>query len=111
MKAIFLKVYAIALGKQDHSPQPLAPIFIAGPFVCGLVTTTASAILIRAFKIKSIADGLIFGTIVGMRFLTPTTVNAGINPNIPRPLVYGLVRGSYSFLAGPIVSVILVVLK
>jgi RsiW-degrading membrane proteinase PrsW (M82 family) len=108
---LFPKVYAIALGKQDEPPKPLAPIFIAGPFVCGLVTTIASAILIRAFKIESVADGLIFGAIVGIGFLTPTTVNTGINPNIPRPLVYGLVSGSYFFLAGLIVSVILVALK
>jgi hypothetical protein len=108
---LFPKVYAVALGKQDEPPNPLAPIFIVGPLVCGLVTTIASAILIRAFKIESIADGLIFGAIVGIGFLTPTTVNTGINPNIPRPLVYGLVSGSYFFLAGLIVSAILVVLK
>jgi RsiW-degrading membrane proteinase PrsW (M82 family) len=108
---LFPKVYAVALGKQDDKPTSLAPIFIVGPFVCGLVTTIASAILIRAFKIESVADGLIFGAIVGIGFLTPTTVNTGINPNIPRPLVYGLVSGSYFFLAGLIVSVILVALQ
>ena len=109
--AFFPKVYAVALGKQDDPPMPPAPIFIAGPFVCGLVTTIASAILIRALKIESVADGLIFGAIVGIGYLTSTTVNTAINPNIPRPLVYGLVSGSYFFLAGPIVSVILVALK
>jgi Protein of unknown function (DUF1761) len=108
---LFPKVYAVALGKQDEPPKPLAPIFIAGPFVCGLVTTIASEILIQAFKIESVADGLIFGAIVGIGYLTPTTVNTGINPNIPRPLVYGLVSGSYFFLAGLIVSLILVALK
>jgi hypothetical protein len=108
---LFPKVYAVALGKQDEPPKPLAPIFIVGPLICGFVTTIASAILMRAFKIESITDGLVFGAIVGIGYLTPTTVNTGINPNIPRPLIYGLVSGSYFFLAGPIVSVILVVLK
>jgi Protein of unknown function (DUF1761) len=108
---LFPKVYAMALGKQDEPPQPLAPIFIVGPLICGFVTTIASAILMRSFKIESIADGLVFGAIVGIGYLTPTTVNTGINPNIPRPLVYGLVSGGYFFLAGLIVSVILVVLK
>jgi Protein of unknown function (DUF1761) len=107
----FPKVYAVALGKQDAPPTPPAPIFIAGPFVCGLVTTIASAILIQALKIESVADGLIFGAIVGFGYMASTTVNTGINPNIPRPLVYGLVSGSYFFLAGLIVSVILVALK
>ena len=108
---LFPKVYAIALGKQDVQPTPPALMFIVGPFICGLVTTIASAILIRAFKIESVADGLIFGAIVGIGYLTSTTVNTGINPNIPRPLVYGLVSGSYFFLAGLFVSVILVALK
>jgi hypothetical protein len=107
----FPKVYAVALGKQDAPPTPPTPLFIAGPFVCGLVTTIATAILIRALKIESIADGLTFGMIVGIGYLASTTVNTGINPNIPRPLVYGLVSGSYFFLAGLIVSVILVALK
>lgn len=108
---LFPKVYAVALGKQDEPPKPPVPFFIAAPFVCGLATTIASAILIRALKIESVADGLIFGGIVGFGHLASTTVNTGINPNIPRPLVYGLVSGSYFFLAGLIVSVILVALK
>jgi hypothetical protein len=108
---LFPKVYAIALGKQDEPPKPPAPIFIAGPFVCGLVTTIASAILIRAFKIESVADALIFGAIVGIGYMASTTVNTGINPNIPRPLVYGSVSGGYFFFAGLIVSIILVALK
>jgi hypothetical protein len=108
---LFPKVYAVALGKQDEQPTPPAPIFIAGPFVCGLVTTIASAILIRSLKIESVADGLIFGAIIGIGYMASTTVNTGINPNIPRPLVYGLVSGGYFFLAGLIVSVILVALK
>jgi RsiW-degrading membrane proteinase PrsW (M82 family) len=108
---LFPKVYVVALGRQDDQPTTLAPIFIVGPFVCGLVTTIASAILIRALKIESVTDGLIFGAIVGMGYMASTTVNTGINPNIPRPLVYGLVSGSYFFLAGLSVSVILVALK
>ena len=107
----FAKAYAVALGRQNEPPTPPAPIFIAGPFVCGIVTTIASALLIKAFKIESIGDAINFGIIVGIGYLASTTVNTAINPNMPRPLFYGLISGSYFFLAGVIVSVILVALQ
>ncbi len=71
----------------------------------------AFSILIRAFRIESIADGLVFGAIVGFGFLAATTVNTAINPAMPRPLFYGLISGSYFFVSGLIASVILVALR
>lgn len=107
----FGKAYAFALGKEGSPKEKPAPIFIVGPLVCGLVTTVAMAILIYAFDIESIVDAMIFGGIVGLGLLAATTVNTGINPNIPRPLVYGLISGSYFFFSGLIVSVIVVAMK
>jgi hypothetical protein len=63
---------------------------MVGPLVCGTVSTIATAILLRSLKIESLGDGLAFGTLVGFGYLAATTVNTGINPNIPRPLLYGL---------------------
>ncbi|MDQ0058599.1 DUF1761 domain-containing protein [Paenibacillus harenae] len=108
---IFGKAYAIALGKESTPNEKPAPIFIVGPFACGLVTTVAMAILIYAFGIESIVNAIIFGCIVGIGLLASTTVNTAINPNIPRPLLYGLISGSYFLLSGLIISVILVVMK
>ena len=108
---LFGKAYAVALGRRGEPPTKPAPIFIVGPFVCGLVTTIATAILVRALRIESVADAFVFGAIVGIGYLAATTVNTAINPNMPRPLFYGLISGGYFVLSGPIVSVILVVLK
>lgn len=107
----FGKAYALALGKEGSPKEKPAPIFIVGPFVCGLVTTVSMAILIYAFRIESMVDAIVFGGIVGVGLLAATTVNTGINPNIPRPLLYGLISGSYFLLSGLIVSVILVAMK
>jgi len=108
---IFGNAYARALGKEGASAEKPAAIFIVGPFVCGFVTTVTLAVLIYAFDIESMADALIFGGIVGIGLLASTTVNTGINPNIPRPLLYGLISGSYFLLSGLMISVILVAMK
>lgn len=108
---LFGKAYAVALGKQNVPPTKPAPIFIVGPFICGVVTTFTSAIFVQALNIRSVVDALIFGVIVGIGYLASTTVNTGINPNIPRPLFYGLISGSYFLLSNLIVNVILVSLK
>ena len=108
---LFKKSYAVALGRQNDPPMKPAPILIVGPFVCGVVTTLTSAILVPALNIRSVADALIFGSIVGIGYLASTTVNTAINPNIPRPLLYGLISGSYFLLSNLLVNVILISLQ
>lgn len=108
---LFSKAYAVALGRQNVPPTQLAPIFIVGPFICGVIAIVTSAIFIQALNIRSIADALIFGAVVGIGYFASTTVNIAINPNIPRPLFYGLISGSYFLLSNLIVNVILVSLK
>ncbi len=108
---LFGKAYAIYLGKQNALPAMPAPIFIIGPFICSIVTIITNAILIQALNIRSIVDTLIFGAIVGIGYLVSTTVNIAINPNIPHPLLYGLISGGYFLLSNLIINVILVLLK
>ncbi|MBK1812730.1 DUF1761 domain-containing protein [Clostridium sp. YIM B02505] len=109
--AIWGKAYFSALGKERGKSEKPAPIFIFGPLVCGLITTVAMAILIYAFNIESLSDAIIFGGIVGVGLLASTTVNTAINPNMPRPILYGVISGSYFILAGLIISLILVAMK
>ncbi len=108
---IFGKAYNFALGKEKAPKEKPSLIFIVGPFICGVVTIIAMDILIYAFNIQSIVEAITFGGIVGIGLLGSTTVNTGINPNIPRPFFYGLISGSYFILASLIISVILVVMK
>jgi hypothetical protein len=108
---IWGKAYFSALGKERSKSEKPAPIFILGPLVCGLITTVAMAILIYAFNIESMSDAMIFGGIAGVGLLASTTVNTAINPNMPRPILYGVISGSYFILAGLIISLILVGMK
>jgi hypothetical protein len=97
--ALFGRFYARALGREGQ-PAKMSPIYIVGPLVCNLVTVIASAMILRALGVENLGDGIMFGAIIGLGFLTATTVNTGINPNIPRPFLYGAISGSYFLVAG-----------
>jgi hypothetical protein len=71
----------------------------------------ASGVLMHVLKVQTLGDAVGYGTLVGIGFLASTTVNTGINPNIPRPLLYGLISGSYFLVSSILVSVIVVSMR
>lgn len=104
---LFGKQYALALGRENEPKVTPGPLFMVGPLVCSVFNIITSAWLMRALQIDSMTHALLFGALVGGGYLAATTVNTGINPNIPRPLFYGVLSGSYFFLSGVVTSVIL----
>lgn len=107
---IFSKPYKASLGR-DNETLANKPIFIVGPALCCLVITIATAILMYALQINSINAALEFAFIAGIGFLVANTVNIAINPNIPRPILYGVISGSYHLVGIVIVCLILVAMK
>jgi hypothetical protein len=107
----FKKPYAISLGKEGQLPAKPAPIFIVGPMLCSLVITVASAVLLYALDVSSLVNALEFAVLVGIGFLVANTVNIAINPNIPRPILYGAISGAYHMVGIIMVSMILVMMK
>ena len=105
---LFKKQYAISLGRENEQQQNLAPIFIVGPALCMLVITLTSALLLNALAINSYQGALLFALLVGIGYLVANTVNIAINPNIPRPLLYGAISGAYHLVGIVIVSLMLV---
>ena len=108
---LFGKAYAASLGRRPTEPQTMSPIFIAGPAACGLVVATTSAVLIETLDITAIGDGLRFGAIVGLGYLFANTVNIAINPNMPRPLYYGVISGSYNLTASMLIALVIVAIS
>lgn len=104
---LFAKQYAVALGKENSPKQKPAPIYLIGPLICGFITTLTLTILFNILKIESMAEAISLGALVGFGFLATTTTNTAINPNIPRPLMYGLLSGSFFFISTLLVSSIL----
>ena len=104
---LFAKLYAAALGKENEPKQKPAPIYLIGPLICGWITTFTLAILFRILKIDSLGGAIHIGVLVGFGFLATTTTNTAINPNIPRPLLYGFVSGLFFVVSTILVSITL----
>lgn len=106
----FNKPYRRSLGRENETLQN-KPIFIVGPALCSLVITIASAVLIYALDVQSLDGALKFSLLVGIGYLFANTVNIAINPNIPRPILYGIISGTYHLVGIFFVSIMLVVMK
>lgn len=106
----FSKPYKISLGKENEA-LPNKPIFIVGPALCSLLITISTAVLMYALHIETINAAIEFALIAGVGYLVANTVNIAINPNIPRPILYGIISGAYHLLGILMVCVILVVMK
>jgi hypothetical protein len=107
---LFNKQYKISLGR-DHETLPNKTIFIVGPALCTLVITIVTAVLIYALNIQSFGAALELSLIVGVGYLFANTVNIAINPNIPRPILYGIISGTYHLVGILIAGVILIAMK
>jgi hypothetical protein len=97
------KPYARALGRDPNSKEKPGALFIVGPAVCSFIVIVTNAILLRSFHITAMFDALTFGAITGIGYLCITVQNVGINPNIPRPFLYGAINAPF-FLIGNLVS-------
>ncbi len=105
---LFKKQYARSLDKENQDLQNSTPIFFIGPMVCSLLITITTALLIQALGIHSISKGIEFGFIIGIGYLFSNTVNIAINPNMPKPIPYGIISGMFHLTGILIVCSILV---
>jgi uncharacterized membrane protein len=107
----FKKSYRISLGKENTPEEKPAPIFIIGPAICLLVITITTAILMLALDIHSVQSAVEFALLIGFGYLVANTVNIAINPNIPKPILYGIISGSYHLVGITIVAILLYVMN
>lgn len=91
---LFGRQYAAALGRTGPVPAPGA-LFIAGPAICTLAVTVTTALLLAALSVDTLGGAVVVALVVGVGYLVANTVNIAINPNMPRPLYYGAITGSY----------------
>lgn len=108
---LFARQYAVVLGRSDEPKTGMSPLYFVGPSLCMLVTTIGSAILMAELGVSSLLDAVRFGATVGICFLATTAMNMAINPNIPRPIVYGVLSSGYFLVSSMIISIILFLLS
>ncbi|RAW02104.1 DUF1761 domain-containing protein [Pseudochryseolinea flava] len=107
----FVKPYKATLGKANQELNNKAPIYIVGPMICTFFITVAAAIFIDALNIQTMGNAIEFAFIAGIGFLVANTLNIAINPNIPHPIRYGVITGSYHLVGITIASIIIVLMK
>ncbi|MCW7491097.1 DUF1761 domain-containing protein [Leptospira sp. 2 VSF19] len=105
---LFKKQYRISLGKENDTEPPLAMIFVLGPMLCTLVIIITTAILFSRLEIEKSTDALVWGSFIGIGFLSANTFNIAINPNIPKPILYGAISSAYHLVGINVASLLLV---
>ncbi|MCW7456853.1 DUF1761 domain-containing protein [Leptospira bourretii] len=105
---LFAKPYRISLGKENETTEPLTPIFIIGPGICTLFNLVTTAVLFSALQINQMADALQWGSFIGIGYLAANTFNIAINPNIPKPILYGIISSAYHLVGINIASFLLI---
>jgi len=105
--ALFGRAYSAALGRAHDPKAKPAPLMIVGPAVWSLITAFATAVLMASLGIGSLTGAIGLGLFIGIGFLAATTINTGINPNIPNPMLYGAISGAYHLAAGLVIAIVL----
>jgi hypothetical protein len=49
----------------------------------------------KTLNISSGGGAVEFGLLTGIGYLVANTVNIAVNPNIPKPILYGLISGAF----------------
>jgi hypothetical protein len=107
---LFAKAYNRSLGRADDAPPVRSPLFFAGPPLGALVVTVTTAVLMRALRIDTYGDALLFALIAGVGYLVANTTTIAINPNFPHPLRYAAISGGYNVAGLVLVSLLQVAL-
>ncbi|MCA9318021.1 DUF1761 domain-containing protein [Candidatus Saccharibacteria bacterium] len=102
---LFGKAYDIGTGVKRSSKQKWPAIYYYAPFLSSLAVTTAIGIVMNALNIENLANAVITGLLFGFS-LAAISFSNGVTPNMPRPVIFGLVVGGYHLISAIIVSTI-----
>lgn len=108
---LFGGAYDRATGVVRSRTQRWPALYYVGPLVNCLVNSAATAILVHALDVRQMSVAVTLGLIVGVGYSASISLTNAITPNMPKPLLFGAVTGSYHMLGAIIVAVILVALR
>lgn len=90
--------------------KPSAKYYVV-PFVGCFVITLATALLLTAVNVQSLADAAVLGLVAGVGYAAAATGIMAVGPTTPRPGLIAAVVGGYNTLGILIVSAILFAMR
>lgn len=102
--------YDKALGFTRTKDMKWGVIYYIGPFMGCVISTFATAVLMRWCSVISMGEATKLGLIVGMGYGMVISITNAFNPNTPRPLMYGLATGGYHVIGNIMVSVLIYIM-
>lgn len=104
---LFGKQYDVATGVVRAKGNKWPALYYYGPFIGGLVTAIATAVLFYALNVESLGDAVILGAVVGIGYSAAASFTNAIAPNMPKPVLFAAIVGSYHVAGAILVSIIL----
>lgn len=108
---LIAKPYLRALGRENADKVPSNAVRNIGPIACTLLVTITTAIFVRAMNITMVGDAVGFGLIAGVGYLAAMTFQIALNPNFPRPLLYGLINAPYFVVVAVVQAIVLALIR
>ena len=108
---LFPDQYASTLDKLGEMAAEPDPIYFYGPPLTILPTLIVTALLMVALGINALKGAVELGLVIGLGYLVANTFDIAINPNIPHPMPYGILVGSFQLVGILVSCVILHVLR
>lgn len=100
---LFGKAYDIGTGVKRLAKQKWPAIYYYGPFLSSLVVSVVIGVALYAMNTQSLADAIVLGLLFGFSLAAISLSNA-VTPNMPRPVIFGLVVGSYHLVSAVVVA-------
>ena len=107
---LFGKQYDKATGVDRSKNQKWPMMYYVGPFVGALLSSGATALLVAALGVANVGDAVILGLIVGIGYSGAVSLTNAIAPNMPKPLLFAAITGSYHLVGVTLVAVICILM-
>jgi hypothetical protein len=107
----FQKLWDKGLGFKRPAVWKPGPKYYVVPLLGCLIVTIATALLLHALKVQSLADALTLGLVTSVGYAAATTGVMAVAPTTPKPGIVAAVVGSYHVAGIVTVSAILFGMK
>lgn len=102
---LFGNYYDLALGFERPKGYTWAPIFYWMPLASAILTSAVVASLHSAAQLETLTESIYLGASVGVVALS-VSLNNAVTPGKPKPILHGLVTGSYHVVGTTLVAVV-----